>query len=117
MKTILKWMLQDLLDHRLEVYKVPSSISGYVRCAITTNCEWYSKLCSSYCRTRKKYPKYRTIIKRQHTITALKRMIKGNHKGIYAARILEIIEKLEFSEKTIKRHKRKPVQKLTSIPD
>lgn len=92
LKTLLEYMLVELLSTRLEVCKIPSKLGGYRRCVLSCNCEWYQKLCKSYTSPRQKYPKHRTIIRRRNTIRALTRMIKGDLRGVYAERILDILK-------------------------
>lgn len=90
-ETTIRWMLDDLLSNRLEVAKLPSSRGGYTRVVVSHNCPWYQKLCENYCRKRRKrYRREFTIIKRCHTVAALKRMLAGDRSGVYAERILEV---------------------------
>ncbi len=89
---ILKFMLDELRGNRLEVIKVPGRDGGYIRRAITRNCEWYRRLCDNHKKPRKRYPRPRTIIKRCDTIRTLERMIAGNLGGLYAERLTHIAE-------------------------
>lgn len=91
----LKWMLAELTANRLEVCKIPSRIQGYRRIVIACNCEWYQELCRRYEYPRKRYPKFRTMIRRCATIRALTRMIAGDYRGVYAERILSVMETME----------------------
>lgn len=85
------YLLDELEGQGLEVVKVPSE-NGYVRVPVSVNAEWYRHFCASYKRSRNKYPRPRTIIKRCHTISALKRIISGNINGVYAERLMPYIE-------------------------
>jgi hypothetical protein len=69
-------LLEELRSARLEVARL-----GNLRVAITTNAEWYQRFCNSYKRSRKRYPRLRTFIKRQTTIQALERIAFGRAKG------------------------------------
>jgi hypothetical protein len=89
-------MLEELKAMRLEVIKLPSKEGGYIRVAVSVNCNWYKELCSMYLRSYKRRPKPRTIIRRQHTVKALQRMLKGDKTTVYAQRILPIAETLEW---------------------
>lgn len=94
-ESTLAWMLQELLDHRLESCVLPSKFGGYYRVLISQNCEWYQELCRRHEYPRKRYPKPRTMIRRRETIAALRRMIKGDYTGVYADRIFSVMEYLE----------------------
>lgn len=76
-------MLMELKGNKLEVI----ALNG-LRVVVDTNCPWYQQLCSKHVRFRR--GRYRTIIKRSHTIKCLERLIKGDLSGVYAERILEI---------------------------
>jgi hypothetical protein len=89
MKSIFRLMLDELLSSYLEVCKVPSRYGGYIRVTVSVNCEWYRFFCRRYKIGRRRYPKPRTIIRRQHVVAALERMIRGNMKGVYAERLLK----------------------------
>lgn len=95
-KTLI-WMLDELTANRLEVCKIPSRIQGYRRIVLTYNCEWYQELCRRYEYPRKRYPKFRTMIRRRETIRALTRMIAGDYRGVYAERILSVVDSLTQS--------------------
>lgn len=92
MKKHLTMMLNELQSSWLEVTKIPSQHGGYIRVPVSVNAEWYSRFCSRFQRTRRKYPKLRTIIKRCHTIAALKRMQQGDRITTYARRLLDFME-------------------------
>lgn len=85
---IFEAMLDELKAFKPETIKVPSRDGGYVRLPVITNCPWYREFCASYTRFRR--GRDRTIIKRCHTITALRRMIRGDRTTVYARRLLEI---------------------------
>jgi hypothetical protein len=94
LRTLLASMLQELESGRLVVAKWPSSRGGYVRGALSCNCEWYRHLCGRHLGYRRRHPRARTIIKRQATVLALQRMIRGNLRGVYAERILDAMADL-----------------------
>lgn len=96
MRQSLLWMLNDLESTRLEVCKYPGRHGGYVRVVVSSNCEWYRQLCRNYVRPRKRYPKPRTIIRRQVTVKAIQRMLRGNLCGVYAERILDVMQELRI---------------------
>jgi hypothetical protein len=81
-------MLNEMLLFKPETIKVPSRDGGYVRLPVITNCPWYRELCAAYTRFRR--GRQRTIIKRCHTVMALKRMLCGDRETIYAQRIMLI---------------------------
>jgi hypothetical protein len=86
-------MLDELQGGWLEVCKVPSRHGGYIRVPVSVNAEWYQKFCKRYlARHSRRYPKHRTLIRRQHTIKALRRLIAGNHAGVYAERLMTFAE-------------------------
>jgi hypothetical protein len=85
-------LLEELEAGWLEVIKAPGRDGGYVRVPISANAEWYRRFCRQYEVRRKRYPKPRTIIKRCHTIKALRRLMDGQKDGIYVDRLKEFIE-------------------------
>ena len=89
MRAVFDLMLEELESSRLEVVKVPSVYGGYVRVPVSVNAEWYSWFCKKYTTSRRRFQKTRTIIKRRDTIRALRRLIVGNTRGIYAQRLIE----------------------------
>lgn len=79
-------MLRELLESSFpETIKVPGREGGYVRVPVSVNTEWYRRFCADYETMRGR--KMRTIIKRCHTIQALRRMGAGNFAGVYAERL------------------------------
>ena len=86
---ILEAMLDELRSFRLEVIKVPSCDGAYIRLVVCANCEWYREFCDSYTKFRR--GRYRTYIKRCHTIAALQRMINGDTTTTYAQRLEQIV--------------------------
>ena len=95
-------LLSELESGWLQVMKIPGRDGiGYIRVAASTNCEWYRRLCNRHLGyRRKRYTKPRTIIKRQTTVEALRRMAAGKCEGIYAERILEVVNELGIFEKS-----------------
>lgn len=86
-------LLEELEAGWLEVAKIPSRRGGYIRVPMSKNAEWYSRLCRTYeSATSKRFPKPRTIIKRCHTIAALRRLIDGRRDGEYYERLRPFIE-------------------------
>ena len=90
-------LLEELQSTRLEVIKVPARDGGYVRLTVNRNCDWYRDFCASYTRFRRQ--RDRTIIKRCHTITALKRIQAGDRLTEYAKRLLVYVQSVEIPEK------------------
>lgn len=60
--------------------------------AIEQNAQWYRDFCAAYKNRRKRYAKPRTIIKRCDTKRALERIACGNVNGVYAERLLPVVE-------------------------
>jgi hypothetical protein len=91
-------MLKELATSRLEVIKFRKEDSYgqpvWKRVALCSNPPWYSDLCNSELRTRKKYRKARTIIRRMHTVAALKAIASGwcVPERLYVARLLDVIK-------------------------
>lgn len=87
------YMLNELQQLKLVVCKIKTD-DGYVRVPICSNPDWYSKLCNGYLKSRKRYPKMRTIIKRCNTIRLLERIASGiqNEDTAYAIRIRPLLK-------------------------
>ena len=85
-------MLNELESSDLEVCEIPGSNGGYIRVPISVNLQWYRRFCAQYQTTRRRHPKPRTIIRRCHTIAALRRIIAGNRSGVYAGRLISLID-------------------------
>lgn len=88
MRDIFTLMLDELQGSYPETCKIPSVHGGYIRVAVAVNAEWYRSFCRMYMNARRRFPKARTIIRRQTTINALRRLIVGNYHGIYAERLV-----------------------------
>lgn len=99
MKSVFQLMLNELLSSYPETIKIPSVHGGYVRVAVAVNAEWYRWFCKRHLRGRRRYPKPRTIIKRRDTIRALRRLICGNYRGVYAERLLSFVQCFYGEEK------------------
>ena len=93
-----EYMLEYLERSYLEV---AVNQENCTRITVNRNTEWYRDFCAAYQnyswvyrggKRVKRKKRYRTIIKRCWTIAALKRMIDGNFKGVYATRLMEFIE-------------------------
>lgn len=80
-------LLHELDGHRLEVCKVRSR-DGWIRCVLAQNADWYQRLCAEFEVRRRRYPKYRTQIRRQHVRRALREIASGKNETLYAARVL-----------------------------
>ena len=79
-------VLRELLESSFPVtIKAPGRNGGYIRVPVSVNTYWYRRFCAQYETMRGR--KYRTIIKRCHTIRALERMEAGNFAGVYAERL------------------------------
>jgi hypothetical protein len=92
MEAVLQYMLDELESRYPETIKVPTDSGGYVRVPVQQNAEWYRYLCRRNTVSRRRYPKPRTIIRRCHTIAALRRMLRGDRETVYAQRILDVME-------------------------
>lgn len=98
MKNVFAMMLDELLSSYPETIKVPSREGGYIRVPVSVNAEWYRWFCRKYKGTRRRYPKPRTIIRRQTTIIALLRLIAGDYRGVYAERLLAFVRDFYAAE-------------------
>lgn len=92
-QTAAQYMLEELEERRLVVVKVRTE-DGWKRMATETNADWYQIFCDEYTTKRKKYPKTRTIIKRIHTINALKQIANDeiDERNQYVERLRPFIE-------------------------
>ncbi len=87
------WMLQELESQHLEVI-----CDGNLRIVVSENPKWYQQLCVCYMKSRKRYPKLRTYIKRCHVMRTLKDIAYGkNPMTVYASRLESIIENYRHS--------------------
>lgn len=93
----LQFMLCDLEINQLQTILVPSKRHDrrewdQIRVNVSVNCPWYKSFCASFKSGRKnKRPKHDTLIKRQHVLSALNRLLSGKPKGtIYENRILDV---------------------------
>ncbi len=90
-------LLAELESGYLEVCKVPSRHGGYIRVPVSVNHEWYRRFCRMFLSRNRRYPRPRTLIRRCHTIEALRRIAAGNTNGVYAERLMPFItEKAEL---------------------
>ena len=80
-------LLSELESHRLEVCKVRSR-DGWIRCVLAENAEWYRKLCAEFETRRRRYPKFRTQIRRKHVRRALREIASGKRETLYAERVM-----------------------------
>jgi len=88
MTSVFAMMLDELESSYLEVVKIPSQQGGYIRVAVSVNAEWYSWFCKKYTTSRRRYPKTRTIIRRKNVVSALRRLMRGDDRGVYAERLI-----------------------------
>ena len=93
-------LLEELESGYLEVCKIPGKEGGFVRVAVSVNCEWYRRFCRRFLVSRRRYPKPRTIIRRCDTIQALRRIVAGETGGAYVERLMPFVEEriAEWSE-------------------
>jgi hypothetical protein len=88
-----KALLADLEGNYLEVTKAPGREGGYIRVPVSVNAEWYRQFCKRYLTTRRRYPKPRTLIRRCHTVAALRRIIGGRTDDTeYTRRLFEFVK-------------------------
>ena len=91
MENVFRYLLDELESSYPETVKIPSQHGGYIRVAVSKNAEWYSHFCRKHRGRNRRFPKPRTIIRRQHTIKALQRMIQGDRETTYAKRLMDFI--------------------------
>jgi hypothetical protein len=96
-------LLEDLDAGWLEVRKVPNGHGGYVRVPVSVNAAWYRHFCSRHLTTQRRYPKPRTLIRRQHTRAALKRIGRGDSRGVYADRLVRFMHDWKVPKRRRKR--------------
>ncbi len=92
----LREMLSELQGNRLEVALLERADEdgesrGNRLVVVSQNAGWYRVLCGNHLTTRRRYPKPRTVIRRVHTVRALKRMMSGDRTSVYAQRILDVM--------------------------
>lgn len=86
-------MLAELYASHLEVVKRRSPRGGYVRVVTSVNCDWYRRFCAAYRSTRTRRNRaFDTMIRRQWTIAALRRIAAGATAGVYVERLLPFVE-------------------------
>lgn len=91
-RNTVRHLLDELEASSLVVCKVPSRKGGYIRIPVSVNAEWYQHFCRKWMGTRRRYPKPRTIIKRCHTLRALRAIANGEQSGVYVERLMEFVE-------------------------
>jgi hypothetical protein len=88
LRVVAREMLAELEANYLHVAKVPIP-NGYKRVVVSFNAWWYRDFCGDWLRDRGgRYRKPRTMIRRQHTIRAMKEIISGYCVTEYAKRLL-----------------------------
>ena len=92
----LEQMLAELESNQLVTVLAPSKrgINPWdcVRVNVSESPRWYKRLCSAHASKRGvRRGRFDTVIRRQHALAALNRMLRGNFNGRYAERILEIM--------------------------
>src|SRR5262249_22352957 len=93
-------LYDDLREHRLEVVLVPSRDpdcalrGGMIRAVQSKNPKWYSEFCERYPTSRYRVRRHKsdTLIKRQHTLRALKMLAEGRNGTIYTERLTLFID-------------------------
>lgn len=94
-------MLYELEGQRLMVVLLPSTDDaiagdgGKRRAVAMRNCSWYRRFCSLYDSGRKRPRRKRhhdTLIKREATQVALRKLMRGMNDCIYTRRLLDFIE-------------------------
>ncbi len=88
-------MLQELESNRLEVVLIPDCYDMTLnsrRVVISQNAAWYREFCSLYERGRRSGRKSDTLIKRENTVKALKKIINGVNDSVYTERLLDFME-------------------------
>lgn len=111
----LRSMLADLQNHRLEVTLAPSKHEeiaergGMIRVVMDRNAPWYQRMCADFPSSRKRDKRAPdTLIKREHTITALESMIRtGMVKGANQQRILAYIPGFQKDQEAERAYQRK----------
>lgn len=93
MQALASELLEELQSERLEVTKIPGRDGGYIRAVITQNPEWYQRLCERHQGRRRRFPRSRTIIKRQDTLRVLRQLAEGDSRPtLYQERLLGVLE-------------------------
>jgi len=95
----LELMLAELQSSQLEVILVPqkryTNECGMIRVAVSKNCSWYRKFCAANTSKRGvRRGRQDTIIRRQHTIRALERMIAGQPSRYYRDQLEAIARRM-----------------------
>lgn len=103
---IAKVLRQELEANYLEVVLIPAKEprhSGHqIRATQSQNAEWYKEFWSRHGRgpsSNGRYNKFRSLINRNRTIEALRRMEGGDLSGVYAERIIDLIQTTDFYER------------------
>ncbi len=102
----LEQMLHELENSEHRVVAVPAGDpkhSGHkVRVAEYQNAAWYRRYNQEYQNARGKMKRARTFIHKRKTLIALKRMLAGNLKGVYAERLLAFTRR-ELANEVLRR--------------
>lgn len=109
-------LLEELQSHWLEVCKIESRHGGYIRVPVSVNAEWYRRFCRKYQSSRHKYPKLRTIIRRETTINALRRIMRGDLSGVYAERLMPFLTEVRLLQQLAERLPRRKASILEEVP-
>lgn len=103
-------MLDDLQGGNLEVVLIPAPEPQHsthcVRAVQYENAAWYQEFCSHFRSCTGKRKRSRTFIKRQHTISALQKIIRGEKSGIYVERLLAFM-RFHLKQQAERRRQRK----------
>jgi hypothetical protein len=98
-------LLDELEGSCLEVVLIPSHDhecamrGGMIRAVQTQNADWYRKFCGEHSSNWKdswRWSKFKTKIKRQHTIRALNELIDGKCATPYAKDLRGFIQRWKF---------------------
>lgn len=92
MRDVFLMMKEELESSYPETIKIPGKEGGYIRVPVSVNAEWYRIFCERHKTRSRRFPKPRTVIKRVDTLRALDRLAQGNTEGVYAERLLSVIE-------------------------
>lgn len=98
----LHYLLCELESNQLQVCLAPSKRAinewDQIRVALSRNASWYQKFCAAHTSKRGvRRGRQDTIIRRQHTLRALERLIANKPKGgIYEERILELLPTIKI---------------------
>ena len=92
-------MLIELESNSLDVVLVPSDKdANKLRAVQSQNAAWYRVFNNQFRSIRGRMKRARTYIKRDHTAAALRRIVAGDRRGVYADRLIAFI-RLDLANK------------------